>query len=181
MKNKKTSKKKKNSNYKRAHNLFNKFEKIDLSTAEGRMQADNLPDSEKKDFIVYTLAVMADTIADNVAKNHEEKVAILDAVTKIEPAQVLSLLIVKSATNATTTKQVLNIIQNINSYCVTPFLKDYVDVGKEWTGFLAKVIPLEVLKTYTDADYAAVGRDLCFSGCATLTPYGVLWNTQGGC
>lgn len=177
-KNKKT---KKNNNYEKMDEKFIKFSKIDLSTAEGEKQANNLPDSEKKEYMCYTLAVMVDMIADDVAKNHEEKIKILDAATKIEPTQVLSLLVVKSATNATTTKQVLNIMQNISSYSVTPFINNYTDIGKYiWNNSL-RFHHLEKINTFTDADYAALGKNLCINGYATLTPYGVMWNTQGVC
>ena len=172
---------KKNNNYKKTNDNFNHFKQIDLSTYEGRMQAENLPDSEKKDFICYTLAKMVDMITDNVAKNREEKIRILNAATKIDPAQVLSLLIVKSATNATTTKQVLNIMQNINSYSVTPFINNYTDVGKCILNKSLQFHHLERLNAFADADYAALGKNLCINGYATLTPYGVLWNTQGVC
>lgn len=172
---------KKNNNYKKMDEKFIKFSKIDLSTADGQKQANSLPDSEKKEYICYTLAAMVDMIADEVGKNHEEKVRILEAATKIDPAQVLSLLIVKSATNATTTKQVLNIMQNINSYSVTPFINNYTDVGKCILNKSLQFHHLEGLNTFTDVDYAALGKNLCINGYATLTPYGVMWNTQEVC
>ncbi len=168
-----------NNNYEMMVEKLNKFSKIDLSTADGQKQANNLPDNEKEEYKCYTLAVMVHMIANDVAKNYEEKFRILHAVTKIEPDQVLTLLVVKTASNATTTKQVLNILQNINSYSVTPFINSYTGVGKCILNRSSQFHHLEGLNTFTDEDYAALGKNLCINGHAILTPYGVLWNIQG--
>lgn len=175
------NKKNQNINYEKMVEKLIKFSKIDLSTADGQKQANNLPDNEKAEYKCYTLALMVNMIANDVARNREEKFRILYAVSKIELDQVLSLLVVKTATNATTTKQVLNIIQNINSYSVTPFINNYTDVGKCILNNSLQFHHLEGLNTFTDADYAALGKNLCINGYATLTPYGVMWNTQGVC
>lgn len=173
------AKKKTNKNYD-VRKMANKFDKyMNLSEVEMRDRLNNMSPQEKGAFLSYCLAGVMKNLVDVSDGNDFEKAMALSASTKIKSIQVMDVLVVYLATQATTAKQLLDIITNINTYRVDSDIRTYEGVGKCWFNHFIKNINAETYEPFGEPNFTHLGLTLCSEGIATLTPYGVLWNVWG--
>ena len=57
---------------------------------------------------------------------------LFDVVKKVDGLKISTIFIVQHVTHASTVSQVLEIIKNLDSFIVTPFIYTYRDLGKYW-------------------------------------------------
>lgn len=157
--------------------MMNKFDKyMDLSEEDLQDRLNKMSPQERKAFSSYCLVGILRSIVDAVDGTAVEKAIALSAATSIKSRQVMDVLVVFLATNATTTTQVVDIIKNITTYKVDRDITTYADVGRCWFNRFVENPKAETYEPWGEAKFTHLGLTLCSEGIATLTPYGVLWN-----
>ena len=154
------------------------FMYINMPTYELDRTVSNMSECERNDFLGFCLAGLAAGIALDTQGTREEQEKAFVAILDMDTEQIMKLQVICAAIHPRTTKQLNDIIKNINSYVVTAGINSYYLLGMIWK---TELVPHLSKGQRNPADvygYENIGKKLCELNIAVLTPFGVLWTFE---
>lgn len=114
-------------------------------------------------------------LMDKVEGTTEEKTVVFDILKRQEEDNIHKLCIVTEATGEYSANEILNNLEQLDSYEVEYSVHNNYDLGRYWIENMVSSTS-ENARYLIYIDYEWLGKDLQADGVGTTTPYGILWD-----